>query len=83
MSTLGLLGKSSDSLLLFLKDLKFDKPLSKYIIKKIMNIAIRCTYYYYYYYFSFFLFVYAQFVEVLVVAVVVFTLLLYLALFFF
>ena len=45
MSTLGLLGKSSDSLLLFLEDLKFDKPSSKYIIKKIMNIAIRCSYY--------------------------------------
>ena len=45
MSTLGLLGKSSDSLLLFLEDLKFDKPSSKYIIKKIMNISIRCSYY--------------------------------------
>jgi len=45
MSTLGLLGKSSDSLLLLLEDLKFDKPSSKYIIKKIMNIAIRCSYY--------------------------------------
>ena len=45
MSTLGLLGKSSDSLLLFLEDLKFDKPSSQYIIKKIMNISIRCSYY--------------------------------------
>ena len=43
--TLGLLGKSSDSLLLFLEDLKFDKPSSKYIIKKIMNISIRRSYY--------------------------------------
>ena len=38
MSTFGLLAKSSDSLLLFLEDLKFDKPSSKYIIKKIMKI---------------------------------------------
>ena len=45
MSTLGILGKSSDSLLAFLEDLKFDKPTSKYIIMKRMNIAIRCSYY--------------------------------------
>ena len=45
MSTFGFLGNSSDSLLLFLEDLKSDKPSSKYIIKMIMNIAIRCSYY--------------------------------------
>ena len=45
MSTLGLLGKSPDFLLLFLEDLKFDKASSKYRIKKIMNISIRCSYY--------------------------------------
>ena len=45
MSTLGLLSKSSESLLLFLEDLKFEKPSSKYIIKKVMKIAIRCSYY--------------------------------------
>ena len=46
MSTLGLLGKSSDSLL-FLEGVKFDRPSSKYkyIVKKIMNIAIRCSYF--------------------------------------
>ena len=45
MRTLGILGKSSDSLLTFLEDLKFGKPTSKYIIMKHMNIAIRCSYY--------------------------------------
>ena len=45
MSTLGLLGKSSDSLLSLLEDLKFDRPSSTHTVKKIMNIAIRCSYY--------------------------------------
>ena len=45
MSTLGLLGKSSDSLLSLLEDLKFDMPSSTHTVKKIMNIAIRCSYY--------------------------------------
>jgi len=45
MSTLGLLGMSSESLLLFSEDLKFDKPSSKCIIKRIVNISIRCSYY--------------------------------------
>ena len=45
MSTQGLLGKSSDSLLSLLEDLKFDKPSSTHTVKKIMNIAIRCSYY--------------------------------------
>ena len=42
MSTLGLLGKSSDSLLTLMEDLKLDKPTSKYIIMKLKNIATRC-----------------------------------------
>ena len=45
MSALGLMGKSSDSLITMLDDLKFDKTASNIIIKKLMNIAIRCTYY--------------------------------------
>ena len=42
-STLGLLGKSSDSLLSLLEDLTFDRPSSTHTVKKI--IAIRCSYY--------------------------------------
>ena len=45
MSTLGIKGKSSESLFLMLDDLKFDKPAQKHIIRKTMNIAIRCSYY--------------------------------------
>ena len=45
MSALGLMGKSSDSLITMLDDLKFDKTTANIIIKKLMNIAIRCTYY--------------------------------------
>ena len=45
MSTIGIMGKSSESLLLMLDDLKLDKPTQKYLIRKVMNIAIRCTYY--------------------------------------
>ena len=63
-STLGLLGKSSDSLLSMLDNLKFDRPSSTHTIKKIMNIVIRCNYFNHYFFFSF---VYAQFVEVVVV----------------
>ena len=48
LSTFGLQGKSCDSLLLFLQDLKFNMPSSKYTIKKIMTIAIRCSYYTFY-----------------------------------
>ena len=46
MSTLGLMGKSSDSLLSLLEDLQFERPSSTHTIKKIMNIAIRCSYIY-------------------------------------
>ena len=45
MSALGLMGKSSDSLVTMLDDLKFDKTESNVIMKKLMNVAIRCTYY--------------------------------------
>ena len=36
---------SSESLFLMLDDLKFDKTAQKHIIRKMMNIAIRCSYY--------------------------------------
>ena len=45
MSTLGIMGKSSESLLLMFDDLKLEKTAQKYILKKVMNIAIRCSYY--------------------------------------
>ena len=45
MSALGIMGKSSNSLVTTLDDLKFDKTASNIIMKKLMNIAIRCTYY--------------------------------------
>ena len=45
MSTLRLLDKSSNSLLLFLEDRKFEKTSSNYIFMKIINIAIKCSYY--------------------------------------
>ena len=41
LSTLELLGKLSYSLLLSLEELKFDKPLSKHIINKVVNIVVR------------------------------------------
>ena len=45
VSTIGIMGKSSESLLLMLDDLTVDKPTQNYLIRKVMNIAIRCTYY--------------------------------------
>ena len=45
MSTLGIMGKSSESLFLMLDELKFDKTAQKHIIRKTMNISIRCSYY--------------------------------------
>ena len=45
MSVLGTKGKSPDSLITMLDDLKLDKTASNIIIKKLRNIAIRCTYY--------------------------------------
>ena len=43
MSTLGIMGKSSESLLLMFDGLKLDKTPQKHVIKKVMNIAIRCN----------------------------------------
>ena len=45
MSTIGIMGKSSESLLLMLDDLNWDTPTQNHINRKVMNIAIRCTYY--------------------------------------
>ena len=45
MSTIGIIGKSTESLLLMLDNLSLDKPTQNYAIRKVMNIAIRCTYY--------------------------------------
>ena len=45
MSAIEIMGKSSESLLLMLDDLNIDKSAQNYTIKKIKNIAIRCTYY--------------------------------------
>ena len=45
MSTIGIIGNSSESLLLVLDDLNLDKPAQNSVIRKVMNIAIRCTYY--------------------------------------
>ena len=44
MSTIRIIDKSSESLLLMLDDLNLDKPTQNYVIKKVMNIAITCTY---------------------------------------
>ena len=45
MSTLGIMGKSSEALLLMLHELEVDKTAQKQIIRKTMNMAIRCSYY--------------------------------------
>ena len=45
MGALGILESSSDSLLQMMKELGIDNSTQKVIIKKIMNIAVRCTYY--------------------------------------
>ena len=39
------MGRSPESLLLMLEDLNLDKPTQNHVIRKVMNIAIRCTYY--------------------------------------
>ena len=44
MNAIGIMGKSSESLLLMLDDLNIDISAQNYTIKKIMNIAIKCTY---------------------------------------
>ena len=45
MSVLGALDSSCDSLMELLEDLDFAEKFRKRLISKIMNIAIRCTYY--------------------------------------
>ena len=45
MSTIGIRGKSSESLLPMLDDLNLDKPTQTCVIRKVMNIATRCTNY--------------------------------------
>ena len=45
MSALGALDSSCDSLMELLEDLDFSEKLRKRLISKIMNIAIRCTYF--------------------------------------
>ena len=45
MSALGILGASCDSLLEMLKELYPDERIQRQMIKKTMNIAIRCTYF--------------------------------------
>jgi len=48
MSTLRILGTSSESFLSMLKDLNFNEKTKKHALLKSMNIAIRCTYYIFY-----------------------------------
>ena len=45
MGALGILESSSDSLLHMMKELGIGNSTQKVIIKKIMNIGVRCTYY--------------------------------------
>ena len=45
MGALGILESSADSLLQMMKELGIDNSTQKVIIKKIMKIAVRCTYY--------------------------------------
>ena len=45
MSALGALDSSCNSLKELLKDLDFPEKLQRCLMSKIMNIAIRCTYY--------------------------------------
>ena len=44
MSTIGIMGKSAESLLLMLHDLNLDKAIQNHVTRKVMSIAIRCTY---------------------------------------
>ena len=45
-STIGIMGKSSVSLLLMLDNFNIDKSAQKLIIRKVMNIVITCTLYF-------------------------------------
>ena len=47
MSTIGIMGKSSESLLIMLDNFNLDTPIQHYVIRKVMKIAIRCTYYFF------------------------------------
>ena len=45
MNTIGVMCRCSESLLLMLDNLNLDTPTENHIIRKVMNMAIRCTYY--------------------------------------
>ena len=45
MRALGISGSSSDSLISMFKDFNLDQNPQYYIIKKVVSIAVRCTYY--------------------------------------
>ena len=45
MSAIGIMGRSSESLLLMLDDLHIEKSAQNYIIEKVTRIVIRSTYY--------------------------------------
>ena len=45
MSALGIFESSSDSIMIMMDDLGFDKNRRSQIIKKIINVSVRCTYY--------------------------------------
>ena len=45
MNAIGILGTSSESFLSMLTYLNFDEKTKKQTLLKLMNIAIRCTYY--------------------------------------
>ena len=45
MSSLGIFESSSDSVIKMIEDLGFDKNRQSYIIKKIINVAVRSSYY--------------------------------------
>ena len=45
MSSLGIFESSSNSVIKMIEDLGFDKNRQSYIIKKIINVAVRCSHY--------------------------------------
>ena len=45
MGALGVISNSSNSLLDMIKDLSFDANARKFIVRRLMNIAIQATYY--------------------------------------
>ena len=48
ISALGVLDNSCDSLINVMKDLDKSETLQRHEVSKIMNVAIRCTYYIFY-----------------------------------